>query len=293
MAEYDPALPESLCEDLGDEARSTVERALAETRALAEDWGVVLEGWLPGGTCSLVLTGRWQDREVVVRAPLLDWERDASLPTLRAFSSHGGVPVWLFDEASGTSVMPRLRPGTTLAEADEDEAVEACASLILRLRGAEGRAPTVAEYLAPILEAPTLPDALRPGLSDDAARLARSLLASSPAPQLLHGDLHHFNVLRHGDEWVAIDPEGLYGDPAYETTAFIRNPIPAIGEVPDLPGLMRRRILRFSERLGDAPERIWGWAMVRTAQCVCGDDPNEAWTKAVAALDRLWPEFSP
>lgn len=42
---------------------------------------------------------------------------------------------------------------------------------------------------------------------------------------LLDGDLHHFNILRaHRQPWLAIDPKGLVGDPAYEVGAFLYNP---------------------------------------------------------------------
>ena len=44
--------------------------------------------------------------------------------------------------------------------------------------------------------------------------LFRELLASSEAPVLLHGDLHHFNILSSDRRpWVAIDPKGLSGEP--------------------------------------------------------------------------------
>jgi len=60
------------------------------------------------------------------------------------------------------------------------------------------------------------------------ARYIRNqLLATAPDPVLLHGDLHHENIIKHGDNWVVIDSKGVTGEPAYEVAAFIRNPIPA------------------------------------------------------------------
>src|SRR5207237_7326134 len=51
------------------------------------------------------------------------------------------------------------------------------------------------------------------------------LLASTPAPTVLHGDLHHFNVLRaQRAAWLSIDPKGLAGDRCFDVCQFLRNP---------------------------------------------------------------------
>lgn len=293
---FDPSLLSHLRSDLGSDAEATVEGRLGVARRLAREWRVVVDGWLPGATCSLVLTGRRGDEEVVLRTPVTAWEIEASLRALLAFAGRGGVEILASDSESGTTLMPRLRPGHTLAEVPEEEAVEAAAGLMRLMRGTAGSGPTVGEYLQTTLEACPLPSSLRPDLAGDAARLTRSLLDTSPPPAMLHGDLHHFNVLRHGSEWIAIDPEGMVGDPAYECAAFLRNPVPELADDPDLVDRLRQRILRFSEVLGDPPERIWGWGLVRTVQTVSWSDVSPfhgPWTKVVAALDALWPEFTP
>lgn len=57
--------------------------------------------------------------------------------------------------------------------------------------------------------------------------VARELLASSTCPGVLHGDLHHNNVLFDAARgWLAIDPKGLLGDRAYDIANLICNPWP-------------------------------------------------------------------
>jgi hypothetical protein len=52
------------------------------------------------------------------------------------------------------------------------------------------------------------------------------LLSSSGKEVLLHGDLHHWNILSSEREgWLAIDPKGLAGEAECETGAFLRNPL--------------------------------------------------------------------
>ncbi|RYG26010.1 hypothetical protein EON82_05085 [bacterium] len=296
MSNFDPEILRHLRSGLGDRAEVAVSAAMSGAQRLADKWDVEVDGWLPGATCSLILTGSRRGQDLVLRVPVTEWEIEESLPALLAFAGRGGVEILESDAATGAALMPRLRPGTTLNEASEDEAVEAIIGLVSRIRGTAGSGMPVSEYLQPTLEMQPLPSSLRPNLAADTARLTRWMIDTSPPAEWLHGDLHHFNVLRHGDAWVAIDPEGMSGDPAYEWAAFMRNPVPRFADDPMLVDILRRRILRFSEATGDAPERIWGWSMVRTAQCVSWSDvsPFHApWTKVVAALDALWPEFSP
>ena len=85
-------------------------------------------------------------------------------------------------------------------------------------------------------------------------------------PVLLHGDLHHQNVLRHGsggadDVWRAIDPRGWWGDPAFDTAAFMVNPHEG-GLVRDHPERQaRRRAAILGEATGLDRDRILAWAL--------------------------------
>src|SRR5207253_4768706 len=51
-----------------------------------------------------------------------------------------------------------------------------------------------------------------PELFQRADSLRAELLSATDNRVLLHGDLHHFNILRSDrSEWLAIDPKGLVG----------------------------------------------------------------------------------
>lgn len=63
-------------------------------------------------------------------------------------------------------------------------------------------------------------------LIDWAAHIARELLANQVDARPLHGDMHHGNVVSgDGVRWRAIDPKGLFGDPAYDYANIFGNPI--------------------------------------------------------------------
>ena len=95
------------------------------------------------------------------------------------------------------------------------------------------------------------------GLAGLCARTARALLAERREPAVLHGDVHHGNVLDFGERgFLAIDPKGLVGDRAFDYANLFRNPDIAtatrdgrfarrLAVVGDVAGLERRRLLRW------------------------------------------------
>ena len=101
-------------------------------------------------------------------------------------------------------------------------------------------------------------------LVEQAERLFVELLASQDSPVLLHGDLHHWNIAQAEREpWLALDPKGLVGEPAYEVGAWLRNPMPEVNTWPDLRRMLLRRVDQFHDRLGLDRERMRGWGMAQ------------------------------
>jgi streptomycin 6-kinase len=96
-------------------------------------------------------------------------------------------------------------------------------------------------------------------LIDHAEAVFFDLCASQAEPILLHGDFQHYNVIQGGARgWVAIDPKGILGEPAYETGALLRNPQIDPALVAE-PAVISRRIDLIAERLGYPRQRLIGW----------------------------------
>lgn len=61
------------------------------------------------------------------------------------------------------------------------------------------------------------------------ASIAKALLKSQTNIGVLHGDLHHKNILYSSERgWLAIDPKGLLGDKAYDYVNILCNPTKGI-----------------------------------------------------------------
>jgi streptomycin 6-kinase len=96
--------------------------------------------------------------------------------------------------------------------------------------------------------------------------LANDLLANTGESVLLHGDLHHFNILSVGDgersEWKAIDPFGVIGEKEVEVGAFMRNPNLKLPLSTQQREALLHRIEIFHEELGFDRQRMLAWSAV-------------------------------
>jgi streptomycin 6-kinase len=117
-------------------------------------------------------------------------------------------------------------------------------------------------------------------------------------PVLLHGDLHHYNILAAGREplrqaqgrlWLAIDPKGIVGEPAYELGAWLRNPTPQVFSWPDMQQVTARRVDQFAEILELDRRRIIGWGIAQAVLSAWWDyeDFGRGWKPVLACADWL------
>jgi streptomycin 6-kinase len=239
-------------------------------------WGLVLCGALPGASCSEVWSGHDADgNEVVLKIPEAHAEESGSIETLLRFSKCGGVPILRHDPHTGAILMPRLRPGSVLSDAGlvDDDAIRICAELTVGLRK------------APRCDGISLETWFRTFLNEgpeDPVRVCRRLIETTSRWTILHGDLHHGNILLSDESWVVIDPKGIWGDPAFEPCSFIRNPIDIIATWSDPVSTTRHRVERFAHLLNEPPERVWGWAFVQTSEC--GYRSSGRWLEAMKVV---------
>lgn len=98
---------------------------------------------------------------------------------------------------------------------------------------------------------------------EKARRLRNKLLQNLGKDVLLHGDLHHDNILQHSTNWLAIDPKGVIGEKCYEVAAFIRNPMPHLIQQANVQEIIQKRISCFAAMLEIPQNRILSWCFVQ------------------------------
>lgn len=211
-----------------------------------------------------VLTG-FQDSKAVILKLGLDidgFKREAS--ALMAFEGSGVVQV--FSENTGLLLLECAVPGVSLKSyfpENDDEAINITANVIKRLHQVPIPSPHpfphVKDWLA-VFDS----DLKIPAQTLQKARELRDQLLKTAEPDvLLHGDLHHDNILQNGNDWVVIDPKGVIGESAYEVAAFIRNPMPELLTHDDAPNIIHNRITRLAGLLELPSQRILDWCFVQ------------------------------
>ena len=193
-------------------------------------------------------------------------------PSVRYLAAHDGKGTVRVIESDGAAILvERIAPGTPLTTLSlagrDDEATHIICELIERLqssradtRGWPGHDEHEIQFETRRVVSP-----LTPEIAARAQSLFRQLDATQQTRVLLHGDLHHDNILFDNKRgWLAIDPKGEVGEIAYELAAPLRNPL----DGPDVfmsRAQMDRRVRIYCERLNLERKRVLGWCFARNA----------------------------
>jgi streptomycin 6-kinase len=240
--------------------------------------------------------------ELVVKLGVPNPELRSEAAALAIYDGRGCARLLGDDAGAGVLLLERVRPGAPLTDLEDDEAATDIAAEVMRQlwrpAPAEHPFPTIADWA---LALPRLREAFGGGtgplperLVSMAETLFAELIASMDAPVVLHGDLHHGNILAAGRApWLAIDPKGIVGEPAYEVGALLRNPMPRILSAPQPRRLLTRRVDQLVERLGFDRQRIiaWGVAQAVLSACWSVEDGGDEWIGWMVAHAEMLEEL--
>jgi streptomycin 6-kinase len=278
---------------------STLDIPAGLTRNVVETWGAAGREWLaalpgllagvcgswdlePAGGAPFALSYHWvmpvtraDGSAAVLKVGLpADGHLAVEAATLGAYAGRGAVRLLAHDPARGAHLLERAEPGTPASALVPHDDAAALAALLSVRRELHAAAPP---------EDGVIPDVSRLGRSFDrylrtyagdeplprrfvvtAARLLDELCTSAPQRVVLHGDLHHDNVLMAAagrERWLAIDPHGWVGDPGYDLGAILFNPL-------DNPSaavldLMPARLEQIVADGGQPRDRAVAWCFVK------------------------------
>ncbi len=207
-------------------------------------------------------------KSVVFKAGVPGGEFLTEPAALRHFDGCGMVRLLKSDDELGLMLLEHLLPGANLAEnIDEETATNAFIHVLNRLKkspSTETVFPSVSDWAGGFKRLRdkfgTGANAMPARTLDRAEDLMTELISSSGPAYLLHGDLHHWNILSAQREpWLAIDPKGVLGELEYEVGAWLRNPFPQLLQSVHPERLISNRVDMLAERLRFDRERLLGW----------------------------------
>lgn len=217
---------------------------------------------------------------------------------LQDFQGRGMVEVLDFNMEEGWILLNRLSPGSSLHSVeDEEEVLQVFSHVAHRLWHkpvSHHSYPTVQSWSKGIERLRERFNGGSGPIPEDlvfkAEKLFPELLSTSPDLFLLHGDLHHGNILySESSGWTAIDPKGLIGEREYDCIQFMLNE----WKKWDVPlELLQYRTQTIASLLSLSYERLIQYGLCHSVLSACWsvEDGMDAWKTGVAVA-RLFEEL--
>ena len=244
----------------------------------------------------LVFGTNAEKKPVVLKIGVPHPELEAEIQALQIFDGSGAVQLLDADPSLGALLLERITPGDDLRAIENDgEATRIAARVMKELWRTNSNNPifsTAADWCQGFqryLNKPAENNPLPLHLVLQASKLADDLLTSPHDQYLLHGDMHHMNILKtEADTWIAIDPKGVIGEPAFEVGAFLLNPVPDLIHWPDLKEIQKQRLIILEEELIIDRERLTGWSFVRAVlSAIWSHEDGEDWSYGIKVAEVL------
>lgn len=172
---------------------------------------------------------------------------------------------------------------------EDDEASRIICAVAARLhsRGAAGMPELMPQPtpLAHCFQSLALAAASKGGIFHELSTIADSLLATPHQVVILHGDLHHGNILDAGERgWLCIDPKGYTGERGFDYANIFCNPDYPTATQPER---FERRVTVIAEAARLERQRLLSWITAwagLSAAWHLEDGGNADTALAVAAL---------
>jgi streptomycin 6-kinase len=194
-------------------------------------------------TFNYVASGYQNDNPIILKIGMNSKALAKEASCLKAFAKHAVAEVIAHDD--NMIIMQRAVPGNTLKDYFPDNDIDATKILCASIK--ELNKPSIPEshnfyHLSELFKTLDQKLDIPDEILSKAKHLRDKLLSTTTEEVLLHGDLHHDNILKNGDSksrrssksedgWLVIDPKGFIGDPEFEPAAYLCNPIPEFLQV--------------------------------------------------------------
>lgn len=225
-----------------------------------ECWNLIPDGD-PIITNNSRLLPTHQDDEPVMLKIAVDPEEKAGASLMTWWAGDGAARVLAYK--GDAILLERSEDNGKLMEmartGQDDEASRIICAVAARLHNPRDKPRPALVPLAQWFRPLEVAAAQRGGLLAVAAASARELLAEPREVVVLHGDIHHQNILDFGERgWLAIDPKGLLGERGYDFANTLCNPD---AETAYKPGRLARQASVIAEAAELDRRRLLRWVL--------------------------------
>ncbi|WP_391209395.1 aminoglycoside phosphotransferase family protein [Psychrobacillus sp. L4] len=217
----------------------------------------------------------------ILKLGVANYDFANEIRTLRAYNGKGCVKLIKADSENGVMLLEHLQPGTMLTEVEEQLAVKTFAHVWTAIRKTvEENAdhPSIADWMKAFDRYQDKYQTNEGPIPNHFVFLARTYFVeianSTESNDLLHGDLHHENILYSTNYgWLAIDPKGVIGDKYFDFISFLTN---QLFNKLNPRQLLEKRVTLLCEELQLNKERLIKAAVAMSTLYACwGVEDND------------------
>ena len=270
----------------GEDGKKWLETLEDKVEIYIRKWNLVNEGAVPNLSYNYVLKVRNQQGvPYILKLGVPNFDFRNEIQTIKSYAGVGCAALINADPDEGVMLLEQLVPGKMLSDIEDEELV-----LDQYIKVWQSiRRPLLTNENVPLISnwASALKKYQEKHQRDDgpipnsfisyAYDCFEEIFNSSIGPELLHGDLHHENILYSDTRgWLAIDPKGVGGDTYFDFTSFLFN---HLFSKADPAGLLEYRVNTLCTRLDLNRERFLkaAVAMATLSACWSIEDHDPFW----------------
>lgn len=254
-------------------------------------WGLVPDGLLIVTNSGHLLPVQYNGMPAMLKVAVQEEEK-AGAALMAWWQGEGAARVLAYDGAA--LLLERAEGGVALAElarnGRDEEASQIICAVASKLHTPRSAQPPALVDLSKWFQGLEASATAHGGIFAIARATARELLASPRDVRVLHGDMHHDNVLDFGQRgWLAIDPKGLVGERGFDYANLFCNPDT---ETAVQPKRFDRRVEIVAEAAGLERRRLLQWILAWSGLSASwhlqdGTKPDTAMAVAKMAASKL------
>ena len=267
-----------------------------------QKWNLSIEKPCEYLSYNFISTVKFQNgKKAVIKLGVPNPEMETEIESLQFFAGNNSVKLLDYDKEFGVLLLEKIKPGKQLFSLKNNEKETLIFSKMIR----ELPVPAPENHSFPAIKdwgmvfkrirktsSRKLDTDFKRKL-DKAEYLLSELTKPREQKMLLHGDLHHFNILfdeKRG--WLAIDPKGVIGERIFETARFLHNPYPQFLQNKSPVKITEQRLEILSSELNTDKERILDYAFIDCILSSCWniEEADEDWKysiKCASVLEKI------
>lgn len=245
----------------GSDGKAWLQSLESTVQTYLQQWSLTSEGPVSNLSYNYVIKVRdSKGTPYILKLGVPNFDTRNEMVTLQAYNGEGCAKLLKSDPENGVMLLERLVPGTMLSEeTDEMIVLENYIKVWKTIRRPipnGGSTPSLTHWFEGLKRYRETGDVQ---ISMEHVQLAedffQQVMESSEGPELLHGDLHHENILYSKQKgWMAIDPKGVAGDPYFDVVSFLINQLDSKAQPKNI---LKLRVDTISEQMGlDLPRLL-------------------------------------